>query len=100
MLLIRNKFRLLKSELVASNTEAFFIEINLHEKKSKSYSISYSKSLIKNFTHIIGKILDYYIGNYDKVLVGGDFNSEISESSVHEFCSIYDLHNLCHNVTC
>ena len=32
-------------------------------------------------------------------LIVGNFNFGISKSSMHEFCSIYNLHNLCGNVT-
>ena len=38
-----------------------------------------SKSSIKNFTYVIGKPLDSYIGNYDNFLVDSDFNSEINK---------------------
>ena len=59
-----------------------------------------TKSLIKNFTYVIGKPLDSYIGNYDNFLVDSDFNSEINETAIHAFCSIYNFCNLCDKATC
>ena len=44
-------------------------------------------------TYDIDKVLDSYIGNYDNFLIAGDLNSEITESSVREFCSC-TLHSL------
>ena len=59
-----------------------------------------NKSLINKFTHDIGKVLDSFIGNYDNFLIVGDLNSEITESSMHEFYNSYDLHSLCNKSTC
>ena len=58
------------------------------------------KSLINKFTYDIGKVLDSFIGNYDNFLIVGDLNSEITESSMHEFCNSYNLHSLCHKSAC
>ena len=59
-----------------------------------------NKYLIKKSTQNIGKIIDFYTVNYDNFLIVGDLNSESTESSMHEFCNIYDLHSLCHKSTC
>ena len=93
-------FRLLKPENFPSNTEAFFVEINLREKKWLMCSgYNPSKSLINKFTYDIGKVLETYIGNYDNFRFVGDLNSEITESSMHEFCNSYNLNSLCHEST-
>ena len=53
---------------------------------------------MNKFTYDIGgKELDSYIGNYDNI---GDLNSEVTESSMHEFGNSHNLHSLCHNFTC
>ena len=94
-------FRLLKSKLVASTTEVLFIKINLRKKKRlMCCDYNPSKLAIKNFTYNIGKTLDSYIGNYDNFLVVGNFNSEISESWINVFYSIYSLYNLCDKARC
>ena len=59
-----------------------------------------NNSVVNKFTHDIGKVLDSFIGNYDNFLLVGDLNSEITESSMYEFCSRYNLHSLCHKSTC
>ena len=103
MLFIRDNipFRLLKHGNLPSNTEAFFIEINLRKKKwLMCCGYNPNKSLINKFTHDIGKVLDSFIGNYDNFLIVGDLNSEIGESSIHDFCNSYNLHSLCHKSTC
>ena len=54
---------------------------------------------MNKFTNDVGKILHSYIGTYNNFLIGGDLNSEITESSIHEFCSSYNLHSLCQRST-
>ena len=48
----------------------------------------------------MGKGLDNYIGNYDNILLLGDFNSEFSEPCLNDFCDIYNLKNLVKEPTC
>ena len=48
----------------------------------------------------IGKLLDPFIGNCNNFLIAGDTNSEITGSSMNEFCNSYDLHSQCHKSTC
>ena len=40
----------------------------------------------------LGKALDIYLHKYD--LLTGDFNSEISERSMYDFCNVYNLESL------
>ena len=58
-----------------------------------------NKSMINKITHDIGKVLISYIGHYAIFLILGDLNSEITESSMHEFCNSYNLNSLCHKST-
>ena len=58
-----------------------------------------NKSLINKFTYDVGKVLNSFIGNYDHFLIVGDLNSEIIESSLHEFYNGYNLHSLCQKST-
>ena len=50
--------------------------------------------------HHLGKGLDNYIGNYDNILLLGDFNSEFSEPCLNDFCDIYNLKNLVKEPAC
>ena len=52
-----------------------------------------NKFLINKFTHDIGKVLDSFIDNYGNFLIVGDLNSEIGESSMHDFCNSYNLNS-------
>ena len=100
MLLKRNNIAL---RLLKNNIVAFFVEINLRQKKWLiCCGYNPSKSSIENFKHNIGKTLDSDVRIYDNFLVDENFNSEIFKSSLHEheFYSIYNLHNLCDKATC
>ena len=48
----------------------------------------------------IGDNLDVYLGDYDNYLLIGDFNSEITERAMSDFCETYNLSNLIRDVTC
>ena len=85
----------------SDKTEIIFAEINFRKKKwliCASYSPH--KSNISNHLHHLGKGLDNYIGNYDNILLLGDFNSEFSEPCLNDFCDIYNLKNLVKEPTC
>ena len=53
-----------------------------------------NKFLINKFTQGIGKVLGSFIDNYDNFLIVEDLNFKITESSMHDFCNTYNLHNL------
>ena len=60
----------------SNKTESIFTEINFRKKKwliCASYNPH--KSNISNYMHPLGKGPDNYIGNYDNILLLGDFNS-------------------------
>ena len=81
--------------------ENIFIEINLRSKKwlvSGSYSPKLSH--IKNHLQEIGKGLDYYSSKYENFIVLGDFNAEMSNPHMSEFCALYNFTNLIKEPTC
>ena len=93
-------FRILKPGNLPFKTEAFFIDINLRKKKwLMCCGYNPNKSMINKITYDIGKVFISYIGHYDNFLFLGDLNSEITESSMHEFCNSYNLNTLCHKST-
>ena len=47
----------------------------------------------------LGKALDICLHKYHILLIG-DFNSEISERSTHDFCNVYNLESLSNTPTC
>ena len=78
------------STLVMMFPRAFFqIQINFQKKKWLIYApCNPHKSNISNHLHHLGKCLDIYIGNYNKILLLGDFNSCLNDFY------IYNLENL------
>ena len=85
----------------SNKTESIFTEINFRKKKwliCASYNPH--KSYISNHLHHLIKGLESYIGNYDNILLLGDFNSEFSEPCLNDFCDIYNLKSLVKGPTC
>ena len=85
----------------SNKTESIFTEINFRKKKwliRASYNLD--KSNISNHLHHLNKGLGNHLGNYDNILLLGDFNLEFSESYLADFCDIYNLKNLVKEPTC
>ena len=71
------------------------------------YFISYlagiynpQKSQTTSFLHTLGKNLGHYYQSYDNVVILGDFNCEMTEEVMEEFCSLYNLKTLIKTPTC
>ena len=93
--------RALKTHSSNNNVEGIFLEINLRKTKWLVFGgYNNNKQNIKNYLHDLGPILDHYMPKYDNFLLLGDFNSEIKESDMSEFCDIYNLKNLITGPTC
>ena len=71
-------------------------------KKKWLVSGSYNPKLsyIKNHLQEIGKGLEYYSWKYENFIVLGDFNSEMSNPHMSEFCALYNLTNFIKEPTC
>ena len=81
--------------------EGIFVELNFRKKKVLlCCSYNPHKNLISNHLNILGKILDTQMKIYDNFLIVGDFNSEMTESAMKNFCGTYHLHNLIKDPTC
>ena len=48
----------------------------------------------------IGKGLEFYSSNYERILLMGDFNSKMSKASMNSFCNLYNLKYLIQEPTC
>ena len=55
--------------------------------------------MINEHLNEIGQRLDSYLNNYDNVLIIGDFDSKINESSM-QFYSLYNLNSLSNQLAC
>ena len=58
------------------------------------------KKKIGHFLNVVGKELDKLIPQYDNLLLLGDFNSEMREVDMMNFCETYGLTNLITEPTC
>ena len=59
-----------------------------------------NKNSINYFLEHIGKALDTYLGQYDNIILLGDFNCEESNTVMETFFDTYDLRNLVKEFTC
>ena len=78
-----------------------FIEINTKSKKwlvSCSYNPNISK--IQNHLKYLSMGLDFCSSKYENFILMGDFNADLSNNSLSEFCSIFDLKSLIREPTC
>ena len=58
------------------------------------------KKNIGSFLDSVGKELDKFLPQYENLLLLGDFNSEMSEENMKDFCETYNLTNLITDPTC
>ena len=77
------------------------IEINSSKKKWLVYgTYNPSKSQILNHLSILGKSLNQCMPLYDNFILMGDFNSEVIEEAIGDFCELFNLKNLVKDSTC
>ena len=85
----------------SGNIQNIVVEINLRSKKwliSGSYNPNVSH--IQNHTVNLSKNLDFYSSKYENFIVIGDFNAEMTNNYLEEFCASYNLKNLIKEPTC
>ena len=91
----------LKSHNMPKNVEGIFLELNLRKSKWLLMGgYNPHKDSIAYFLSHIGNGIDKFLGNYDNILLLGDFNSDSSDKKLFEFCQTYDLENLIKEPTC
>ena len=103
MLFVREDIpsKLLTNINPSGNIENIFFEINLRSKKwliSGSYNSNVG--LIQNHTVNLSQNLYFYTSKYENFIVIGDFNAEITNNYLEEFCTSYNLKNLIKQPTC
>ena len=55
---------------------------------------------ISSFLNYLSKGIDKYLAKYENILILGDFNSEVNEKHMNDFCELYNLQNLIDEPTC
>ena len=58
------------------------------------------KDGIASFLNYLSKRIDKYLAKYENILIVGDFNSEVNETHMNDFCELYNLQNLIDDPTC
>ena len=84
-----------------NDVEGLFIEFNLRNKKWILFAgYNPKKERISHFLNNIDTSLEKFIQTFNNLLLIGDFNSEIEEENMKEFCEVYNLQNLIKEPTC
>ena len=87
--------KLLSNNDQDSEIENIFVEINLRSKKWLICGTYNPKtSHIKNYLQILSQRFNQYFSKYDNIIALGDFNAEMSNNHLQEFCAIFSLTNL------
>ena len=103
MLFVREDIpsKLLPNKNHSGNIESIFVEINLRSKKwliSGSYNPNMGP--IQNQTVNVSKNIGFYSTKYENFFVTADFNAEMTDNYLEEFCATYNLKNLMKQPTC
>ena len=90
-----------KTHSTKRNLEGISLELNLRRSKILLFGgYNYNKSNIDTFLGNLGQILDRNQSKFEQFLLLGDFNSEIQESGISNFCDTYNLKNIINEPTC
>ena len=85
----------------SNSIEGIFLEINLRKKKwLLCGSYNPHKNLISQHLSVISKSLDTLLTKYDNVFLMGDFNADKNNTSLEDFCQLYNLKHLIKVPTC
>ena len=91
----------IKSHKLPKKTEGIFLKLTIRNTKWLIMGgYNPKKENIKNFLDQVGKELDKFLPNYENLLLLGDFNSEMSEEPMKDFCETYNLENLITDPIC
>ena len=78
-----------------------FVKINLWKRKwLVCCSYNPYKDNLSNHLQLIRKKLDFYSSNYERIILVGDFNSEINDKCMNDFFESYNLNSLVRKSAC
>ena len=97
MLFIREDVpsKLLNADTSISGIENLLVEINLCSKKwliSGSYNPHLNS--VQNHLAQLSKKFDLYSSKYENFVALGNFNAEMTNTHMKEFCSVYNFNSL------
>ena len=89
------------TEVETKPIEGFYVEINLrNDKWLINCSYNPHKNMIGNHLRALSEKLDIYSTSYDNFISLGDFNIEMEEQQIKDFCDNYSLKSLIRQPTC
>ena len=94
--IFRQSFYLLK----LYQQKVFMLKLIYGKKWLVSCFYKPQRDNISNRLQTISKSLDLYLSQYDNIIIVGDFNTEIGETSMKAFCERYSLSSLIKEPTC
>ena len=101
LLYLRSDIPVKPLPLINNKIECIMVEITISKKKWLVIgTYNPNKSMILNHLSVLEESLCHYLSLYDNVLVIGDFNSEIREEAMDDFCELYHLKSLIKTPTC
>ena len=93
--------KLLQDYKFPNEIEVFLIEVNLRKSKwLLCCAYNPHKNSIEKHLFEIGLSIDFFSNKYENFIILGDFNSEITETPVANFCATYSLTSLIKSKTC
>ena len=91
----------IKSHKLPKKVEGIFIKLTIRNTKWLIMGgYNPDKKDIKTFLNHVSKELDKFLPQYENLLLLGDFNSEMAEDDMKNFCETYNLTNLITDPTC
>ena len=80
--------------------ESLFIELNFRKKKwLLCCTYNPNRNNISSNLDLLRRSLDLYSAEYEHFIIVGDFNTEITQTSMKVFCDSYEYKNLIKNAT-
>ena len=87
--------------LLFGDIECLILDITISKKKwLLAGTYNSNKSKISEHLSLLGKNLCHYLTLYDNIIITGDFNSEIKEEAMSDFCNLFNLASLIKTPTC
>ena len=81
--------------------ESLFIELNFRKKKwLLCCAYNPNRKNISSHLDLLRRRLDLYSAEYEHFIIVGDFNTEVTQTSIKVFCDSYEFKNLIKDATC
>ena len=101
MIFVRDDLACKEIDIIELNGEGIFLELNLRKTKWLLFGgYNHKKQNIRKFLSEFNVKLEPLLSKFENFVILGDFNSEIREEYLQDFCNIYNLKNLILEPTC